>query len=260
VIASSGTITVTGQILAQGGAGGAITGGGVAAGGGGSGGSIRLIATSVAGTTGTINVAGGAGGSPSTSVEGGGGSAGRVRIEAFTNTLAVSLGTTTVGVLSTGAPTSVALPNAPSLRITAVGGVAAPPAPVGSFTVADVVLPPTVTNPVSVGLAATNVPVGTTVTVTVKGLYDAASSAVSAPLAGTIAASTASASVTIPTNEPSVIGAAASFLLTAAAGATPLYVDGEPVERVHVAATSGEPSTVAYVTTSGREIRLRIGE
>jgi hypothetical protein len=223
VIASSGTITLTGQIQTQGGSGGGVSGGGTAPGGGGSGGSVRLIATTITGTTGTANVSGGNGGVLSASVEGGAGSPGRVRVEAFTNTLAVNLGTGSVGVLSSGAPTSVTLSSAPSLRITAVGGVAAPAAPLGSFTSADVVLPATTTNPVTVSLAATNIPVGTTVTVTVKGLYGEAFSTVSTPLAGTLTASTASAVVTIPTNEPSVVGASASFPLSAASGVTPRY-------------------------------------
>jgi len=225
VIASSGTITLTGQIQAQGGAGGGITGAGVAPGGGGSGGSVRLIATSITGTNGTINIAGGASGAPSTPIEGGAGSPGRVRVEAFTNTLSVNLGTSSVGVLSSGAPASVTLPNAPSLRITSVGGVTAPAAPAGSFTVADVVLPATITNPVTISLAATNIPPGTTVAVTVRGFYGEATSTVSTPLTGTLASSTASASVTIPTNEPSIVGASASFLLSAAAGDTPRYAD-----------------------------------
>jgi len=181
-------------------------------------------------------------------------------VEAFTNTLAVNLGTTTVGVLSTGAPTSVALSNMPTLRITSVAGVAAPATPAGSFTVADVLLPPTTTNPVSVGLAATNIPVGTTVTVSVKGLYDTASSVVSTPLAGTVAVSTASANVTIPTNEPSVIGASASFLLTAMGDGRPLYVDGERVERVQVTTAPGQPSAISYMTGSGRRIPLIASE
>jgi hypothetical protein len=256
LIASSGTITLTGQILAQGGQGGLAPVQGLASGGGGSGGAVRLVASTITGANGTINIAGGAG-----NLGGGisgGGSAGRVRVEAFTNTLAVNVGTSTVGVVSSGAPTSVMLPSAPSLRITAVGGVAAPAAPTGSFTIADVVLPPTVTNPVTVGLAAANIPVGTTVTVTVKGLYDAASSAVSTPLAGTLASSTASASVTVPTNEPSVIGASASFMLAAAGGA-PLYVSGDEIERVRVTATPAGPSTVSYLTRAGRELPLSPG-
>jgi hypothetical protein len=254
LIASSGTISLTGQIQAQGGNGASATGPGVTAGGGGSGGAVRLIASTITGTTGLVNVAGGRGGA-GTAV-GGNGSAGRVRIEAFTNSVAVNVGTSTLGVLSSGAPSSVTLPNAPSLRITAVGGVPSPAAPSGSFTIADVVLPSTTSNPVTVSLAAANIPVGTTVTVTVKGLYDAASSTPSTPLAGSTASSTASVAVSIPTNEPAVIGAFASFLLASVNGGAPVYVDGEEVERVRVTAAPGGPSTAAYVTRAGREIPI----
>jgi hypothetical protein len=255
LVASSGAITFTGQILAQGGAGGSAAGSVTSPAGGGSGGSVRLVATSIAGTNGLVNVAGGNGGSLGSAFEGGFGSAGRVRVEAFGNTLAVGLGTSTAGALSSGAPTSIVLPNAPSLRISAVGGVAAPTAPAGTFTVADVVLPPTVTNPVTVDLAAANIPIGTTVTVTVKGLYDAASSAVSSPLAGTLASSTASASVTLPTSEPSIVGASANFLF-AETGSGPTFVEGEPVDHVRVTATTAGMSAVTYVTRSGREVPL----
>jgi hypothetical protein len=253
LIASSGTINLTGQILAQGGNGGASVLTGVSSGGGGSAGSVRLIATTITGTTGTISVAGGTGAG---SFAGGNGSAGRIRVETFTNTLAVNVGTSTAGVLSSGAPSSVTLPNAPSLRVAAVGGVPAPAVPSGSFTIADVVLPPTTSNPVTVSLAAANIPVGTTVTVTVKGLYDAASSASSSPLAGSVASSTASANVTIPTNEPSIVGAFVSFTLASVTGGAPVYVDGEEVERVRVTAAAAGPSTVAYVTRAGREISI----
>lgn len=168
MIASSGTITLSpasAQILAQGGQGGTASFPGETAGGGGSGGAVRLIANTVTGTGGTINIAGGLGGSGVGGVSGGTGSVGRVRVEAFTNSLAVNLGTSSLGVLSSGAPTSVVLPNAPSLKIASVGGVAAPAAPTGSFVVADVVLPATTTNPVAVGLQAANIPLGTTIAV-----------------------------------------------------------------------------------------------
>ena len=253
VIASSGTLTLTGTILAHGTPGGGITGAGVAAGGGGSGGSVRLVATTIAGS-GVVNVAGGNGGALTTLVEGGGGAPGRVRVEAFTNTLVVGAGTGAVGVVSSGAPTSVTLPTTPALRIAAIGGVTAPDSPSGSFSIADVVLPPTVTNPVTVSLAGTNIPVGTTVTVTVKALHGEAASVVSTPLAGTLASSTASASVTIPVSEPSVVAAWTSFVFSAAAGQGPLYVNGEEVEHVRVTADPAGESSAVYVTASGRDI------
>jgi len=215
---------------------------------------VRLIANTVTGVSGTINIGGGAAGGGNG--PGGAGSAGRLRVEAFNNTLSVNLGTSTVGVVSTGAPTSVVLPNAPSLRIVSVAGVAAPAAPSGSFTVADVVLPATTTNPVAVSLQAANIPLGTTILVTAKGLYGVSSSATSTPLAGTVAASTASASVTIPTDEPSIVSASASFVLTAASGGGPVFVNGEEVERVRVTTTPAGASSVAYVTKSGREVPI----
>lgn len=255
VLASSGTITITGQINAQGGAGGGTGTGSAGGGGAGSGGSVRLIATAITGTGGTINIAGGVGGG-GLGVNGGAGSPGRIRVETFTNTLVVNPNTTTLGAVTSAAPTSVTLPNTPSLKIASVGGVPAPAAPAGSFTIADVVLPPTTTNPVAVALEASNIPLGTVVSVTVKGLYGQANSASSSALAGTLATSTATASVTIPTSQPSIVSASTSFVLTAANGGGPVFVHGEEVERVRVTATPGGASTVAYVTKSGREVPL----
>lgn len=158
--------------------------------------------------------------------------------------------------MTSGGPSSVTLASGPTLRIASVAGVAAPASPSGSFTVADVVLPPNTTNPVTVNLEASNIPLGTTVTVSVKGQYGAGTSATSSGLAGTEAASTASASVTVPTDEPSIISASASFTLIAASGNGPVFVQGEEVERVRVTATLNGPSQVVYVTRSGREIGL----
>ena len=57
-------------------------------------------------------------------------------------------------------------------------------------------------------------------------------------------------------DEPSIVGASASFALTAANGGGPVFVNGEEVERVRVTAAPGGPSTVAYVTRSGREVPI----
>jgi hypothetical protein len=106
----------------------------------------------------------------------------------------------------------------------------------------------------TVSLTASNIPLGTTVTVKVTPLTGGTNSAVSGPLAGTVAASTASASVTIPTDQTSVISASATFTLASLPGVGPLYAAGEEVERVRVAATLGGPSQVTYITISGREV------
>jgi hypothetical protein len=106
----------------------------------------------------------------------------------------------------------------------------------------------------TIGLAAANIPLGTTITLTAKPQNGAASSTASTPLAGTVASSIATASLTIPTNQPSVISASATFTLAALSGAGPLFAQGEAVERVRVAAFLGGPSQVTYITTSGREV------
>jgi len=253
-IAASGTITFTGNILAPGGPGGSYNpsstrpGGG----GGGSGGAIRITATTIAGNGGTIRVSGGAGGSGSEVFAiGGGGSGGRIRIEAFNNTTTINFAGAGPSV---GPPGVVALPNAPALMIASVAGVAAPAGPTGSFANPDILVPAGTANPMTIGLAAANIPLGTTVTVTAKPQNGAASSAVSSALAGALAASTATASLTIPTNQPSVISASVTFTLASLPGAGPLYADGEEVEQVRVAAILGGPSQVVYITRSGREL------
>jgi hypothetical protein len=252
VIASSGTITFNGGITATSGNASTAFDPGAGAGAGGSGGAIRLVANTITGSGGSINVAGGSGtpGNVSILTAAGAGGSGRIRIEAYTNTATINF----AQAPSIGQPGVVALPNAPSLTITAVAGVAAPAAPTGSLSNPDILVPAGTANPMTIGLAAANIPLGTTVTVTAKPQNGAASSAVSSGLAGTLAASTATASLTIPTNQPSVLSASATFTLAALPGAGPLYADGEEVEQVRVAAILGGPSQVTYLTASGREL------
>ena len=244
LIASSGTITFAGTILAKGGQGGATVGcctPGV--GGSGSGGAIRLVVTTITGSGGLINVSGAG------SVYGAG-SIGRIRVEAFTNTATINY----AQVPSIAQPGALALPGTPTLMITSVAGVGAPASPTGAYATPDITLPAGTANPMTIGLTASNIPLGTAVTVTVKPLDGAASSATSTALSGALAASTASASLTIPTNQPSVISASATFTLAAIPGTGPLFAQGEAIEQVRVAAVLGGPSRVVYITRSGREI------
>jgi hypothetical protein len=254
LIASSATITFTGGITAIGGKGGnnPFGAGDVrpGAGAGGSGGAVRLVATTITGSGGSISVAGGGEGSGFGSNTGGAGGLGRIRVEAYTNTATI----TYAQVPSIDKPGVVALPNAPSLMITSVAGVPAPASPGGSFSSPDIVLPAGTPNPMTITLAASNIPLGTTVTVTVKPLDGAASSATSTPLVGTLTASTATASLSIPTNQPSVISASATFTLAALPDAGLLFAQGEQVERIRVAAVLGGPPTITYITRSGREV------
>lgn len=196
LLASSGTMTVNGSIVAAGGVGGPSGG---PAGGSGSGGAVRLVATTLAGTA-SINVNGGPGASP-----------GRIRIEAFSNTATVSGGP--VGGVTVGAPDAIVL-SVVGLRIAAIGGVPAPAAPGGSYSTPDVILPPGTTSPVIVTLATSQIPLGTTIAVTAIPLSGAPVLAISTPLVGTAAAATATATLAIPTTQPSVISATAAFTLT----------------------------------------------
>jgi len=196
LVASSGAMTMTGSIAATGGVGG--TSGGPA-GGSGSGGAVRLVATTLIGNV-SIDVSGGPGASP-----------GRIRVEAFTNGATVTGGT--AGGVTVGAPDALSL-NVVGLRIAAIDDVLAPVMPVGSYGSPDVILPAGTTSPVTVTLEASQIPLGTTVVVTATPLSGAPVLAISTPLVGTPAAATATATLAIPTTQPSVISATASFTLT----------------------------------------------
>ena len=255
LIASSGTITFSGSaaINALGGNGGSATGQTTfGMGGGGSGGAIRLIANTISGTA-TLNVSGGAGGSGCYYGGcGGAGGLGYVRVEAYDYSAFTASGTP--NNISYTAPNPVSLPTVPQLRVASVAGVAAPTTPLGSFQgVPDVVVPATQANPVTVALEAANIPLGTVVQVTLTPASGTRTTVSSGGLAGTEAASTASASITLPSGM-SVISAIAVCDLTLAS-AKPMFINGERVNRIEVAAVYGAASEVTYVTQSGRRIR-----
>jgi hypothetical protein len=253
VIASSTRIivTATGRINANGGSGLTGVGGTAFHAGGGSGGAIRLVAPEVTGT-GELSALGGSG-------AGGGAPAGSglIRIESFTP--AITGGANPPATISAApGPVTVAgnaaLTSLPTLTISSVGGVAAPATPGGSYTTADVSLPSGTTNPITVTLAVANVPVGTVFTVKLLPKFGNPTTVASTASAGTFATSTATASVTFPSGQVSVLNAFGSFTLSQIAGLLPL-IDGEPVDRILVAAAYGETSTVTLVTKSGREMR-----
>ncbi len=78
----------------------------------------------------------------------------------------------------------------------------------------------------------------------------------STPLGGTLASSTATASVTLP-NGISVISATATFATALAGLDAPIMIEGGEVKWVRVAAPYGGGSTVTYITSSGREFAMR---
>jgi len=245
LIASSGTIDITGSITANGGNGGNTGTGGTQAtygGGGGSGGAIRLMANTISGN-GVIAASGGTGGTGYG--PGGAGGEGRVRLEA--NALTRTASTTPFYTFS--APGTVFVTNVPTLNITSISGVNVFANPTGKYGAPpDVTLPSSTTNPVTIVISATNIPVGTTVNVSAIPEHGSAATG-SGTLTGSVASSTASASVTLSTSYQSIIMAQATFAIQQA-----MYWDDEKIEQVRVAATMGGKSEVMYITEKGREI------
>ena len=255
LIASSGTITFMGGSISAGGGMGVAsnTGSCGEAGGGGSGGAIRLVANTITGTV-TLGVPGGAGGGGC--VGGGAGAFGFVRIEAYNlNGFTPTVNPNTSAAVSITQPKPAILPNAPQLTIVSVAGIAAPTTPKGSLSGApDIIIPTAQTNPVSVAIQAANVPVGTIVPVTVTPANGASTTVNSTPLSGTLASSTATANVPLSTAVISVISASATFNINTAQ-ARPMFINGERVDRIEVAAVFGGASQVTYITKSGRRIK-----
>lgn len=249
LIAVSGTLNVTGQVLANGGRGarvGNASASGGAAGGGGSGGAIRLVATTLAGN-GTISAVGGfAGGynnqTPSSYQAG----AGYIRLEAdFLQRTAQ-----TTPQASVAPPGPLFIDGMPSLRVASVAGQAAPAAPTGY---ADIVLPTDAPNPVQVVIETVNVPLGNTVSIIVNPPSGTPVTVVSNAIAGSLASGTATASVDLPQG-PSVLLATLSYTVTGQqALALSALTNGEPVVAVELAAAIGAgPSLMTLITESGR--------
>lgn len=184
LIASSVSITVTGTVTANG-------GGGTSSGsGGGAGGGVRLVAPTIAGT-GVISAAGGG------AAYGGGcnGASGIVRLESFLYTFTGSTG----GNFYFATPVNLFLPAAnsqPTIIVTSINGFPVPSSPTGSFTVPDVLL--NSSSPMAVNIQASNIPLGTVPTVyfSTENFPDQKIAA-NAGLAGTLASSTATATVTL---------------------------------------------------------------
>ncbi|MBI5908634.1 MAG: hypothetical protein HY848_01565 [Betaproteobacteria bacterium] len=250
LIAASGTVNISGSLLANGGAGGQARGGATnvagGGGGGGSGGAIRIIATTLSGN-GTISANGGSfGDNPDQPAQrGGNGGAGRIRLEVET-TLRTAI---TSPVASAGAPGSVFIAGTPTLTISSVAGVNAPASPTGN---ADVTLPASTANPVTVVFTTSGVPVGNTVLLTLTPAYGAKVTALTPALTGTTASASASASVDLPVG-PSVLSAQTTYTVVAWLGdALSRFANNERVEKVTLIATLGGPSMAKLITLSGK--------
>lgn len=261
LIAASGTVNVTGAVYAIGGYPGLSAGQGLGGiGGGGSGGAIRVVATTIAGNGG-IAAYGAYAGYLTSNNSGpyylyydyecsgctyGKGSTGRIRLEAenITRTAASNPGH------SFSAPGPVFVAGLPTLRIASVAGVATPAEPTGN---ADITLPTTTANPVTVVLDTTGVPVGNTVKLTVTPANAAPTTVISPALTGTTANATASVQVNLP-GGPSVLQAVTTYTIVASLGDLlgNQYAKGERVEKIEVAATMSGGSIATLITVSGK--------
>jgi hypothetical protein len=181
LIASSTGITVSGSIIAPGGAQSYLYAGP------GAGGGIRLVANTLSlAASSSLDVHGGHG-TYCTSV------AGNVRLEAFQIS---PLGTIT-GNLYSGTPFGVFLNSTgPAISVVSVGGVAVATSPTGTFTMPDVTV--NSSGALTTAIQAQNVPLGTVVTMLVYSENGPDQTIQSTGLAGTLASSTATAQVTLP--------------------------------------------------------------
>lgn len=182
LIAASGTLTVDGTIRAAGGNGYASS---PNSSGGGSGGAVRLLATTLAGT-GSLEAYGGSGGSGY-----GNGGQGRIRVEAEVLNLAAS---------STPAWTYDLTPGpvfqdttTPSVRVATIDGHAVTSDPMAGIGTIDHNV--SASGSATLGIEATNVPVGTIVGVYLVRHGVPEFAVASTPLTGSLALSTATATV-----------------------------------------------------------------
>lgn len=180
LIAASDVIQLNGSILAN----GASSPG---EGGGGSGGAVRLVTQTFTGS-GAISVTGGA--------NYGAGGSGWIRIDALAYNDAVTFS----GVVSQGyQPIIIPTPGqGMQLTITSIGGVPVPANPAGILATPDAILSAQQTNPIPVVVSCSNVPLNSSIIVTVVPQSGASVSAVANNNTGSLASSTATASLVFP--------------------------------------------------------------
>jgi len=162
LIAANGTMTIAGQIRADGGNGGVRANSSCSSyGGGGSGGAIRLLANRITGS-GRVYARGGAGAGGGSGAESG--RDGSIRMEAISNGFTVN-GTDPVASRQP-APGPLVNPITPVVEITGIDGAATPLTPIGHLGRIDMVVD--APGLVQVDLATRDVPAGTDLAVTVK--------------------------------------------------------------------------------------------
>ena len=174
LIAASGSITLSGTILAN-------AGSELCAGGPGSGGAVRLVASQITG---------------SGQIQTYGGGAGRIRFDTYDNEFSGN----TVGQFSAGIQ-PIIVPSTgqlPQISISDIGGVPVSPSPTGVLATPDAVISSQQNNPVAVVVNCVNLPLHTLITVSVKPMTGAAVSATGYNDTGTQSSSSTTLSISIP--------------------------------------------------------------
>jgi len=249
----SGTLNLTGSILAIGGVGGSsgqtLFSAGGAVGGGGSGGAIRLVASTLNGS-GPISAIAGPAGRWGDTNPGFNGGVGRIRLEA--DVLTRTTQTTPPYTTSTPGPLNVT--GVPTIRIASVAGVAAPASPTGN---ADIVLPAATPNSVPVLVETVNVPPGNTVSLITTPPRGLPVTTVSTALQGSLAAATATGNVDIGDGSNVILATISYSVSGAQQRALSRFTGGEKVLRVELTAgLSGSGSATVLVTESGRRVAM----
>jgi len=195
-IVSTASISVTGKISALGGNGGGGRSGGTY-GGGGAGGAINLIAPAISGN-GTIQAYGGSNS----------GGIGYVTLNSANNTFTGSdaVGDVTPTLRPLVAPPLPSPTTVPAVTINSVNGVSVPQPPQGAFQTPDVTI--NATTAVTINISAVAVPVGTVVQLNIQSELGPDQTVSCNPLAGTLAASTATCSASFPTSVSRILASA----------------------------------------------------
>lgn len=179
LIATSTSITINGQITANGGNADQSCN----VGGPGSGGMVRLAANAISGN-GSVSAGGGGGNCCR------GASNGVIQFEAFQIS-----GVGSSPQASQSAPGALFLPTLPvSIQVVSVNGTALPTVPSGSFQTPDVVI--NSSSPVPVAIQVSGIPPGTVLTLFVFSENGTFQTVQTSPLAGTLQSSTATANIT----------------------------------------------------------------
>jgi hypothetical protein len=219
-------------------------------GGGGAGGSVRIVATEFTGS-GQIFVGGGF--RPDQQVRASGGF---VRIEAGINTYNGTIDGPAGGSFLSF-PTAPIPTTLPTLRITSVAGTAAPQNPNAGLITPDITFANAIQTAINVAVAASNVPLGTTVNIKVIPATGSPTTGTTSGLAGSVASSTASAMVTLPPGA-GVITATATFNTGQQALNMLPLINGERPAQVEVVAEADGTSRTYLIAKSGA--RFEVGQ